>query len=87
MAPRSAHGGWSAVPILPRVGWEGGFRPNLEINLATSDAGTHDELREWFDKLWRDRKLTADVKQEVLDALARIGQEQAPEFIYFKTPV
>ena len=66
-------------------GLGGGFRPNLEINLATSDAGTHDELREWFDKLWRDRNLTADVKQEVLDALARIGQEQAPEFIYFKT--
>ena len=66
-------------------GLGGGFRPNLEINLATSDAGTHDELCEWFDKLWRDRKLTADVKQEVLDALARIGQEQAPEFIYFKT--
>ena len=68
-----------------RSGLGGGSRPNLEINLATSDAGTHADLCDWFDELWQDPKLTTDVKQEVLDALARIGQEQAPEFIYFKT--
>ena len=68
-----------------RSGLGGGSRPNLEINLATSDAGTRADLCDWFDELWQDPKLTTDVKQEVLDALARIGQEQAPEFIYFKT--
>ena len=68
-----------------RSGLGGGSQPNLEINLATSDAGTHADLCDWFDKLWQDPKLTTDVKQEVLDALGRIGQEQAPEFIYFKT--
>ena len=66
-------------------GLGGGRQPNLEINLATADANTCTELRGWFDKLWHDPKLTADVKQDVLNALARIGQEQAAEFIYFKT--
>ena len=58
-------------------GLGGGFRPNLEINLATSDADTRDELREWFDKLWRDRNLTADVKQ--LERIDRFEKMQLRE--------
>ena len=60
-------------------------RSNIEINLASDDLEIYAELREWFDRIWSDDKLTTDVKQEVLDALGRIGKEHAPELIYFKT--
>ena len=68
-----------------RRGLGGSDRPNLEINLASDDAATLAELREWFNKLWHDGRRTEDVKQRVLDALARIGQDYAPERVYFKT--
>ena len=68
-----------------RNGLGGSIRPNLEINLAVSDAALLAELRGWFDDLWADAKLTHDVKQQVLDALNRLGRDYAPEFIYFKT--
>ena len=60
-------------------------RSNIEINLASSDPEIYAELEDWFDRIWRDEELTADAKQEVLNALARIGKEHAPELIYFKT--
>ena len=68
-----------------KSGLGGSGRPNLEINLAATDAATLAELQEWFDRLWNDRQRTEDVKQKVLDALARIGRDHAPELIYFKT--
>ena len=60
-------------------------RANIEINLASGDAETYAELREWFDLIWADVKLTTDAKQQVLDALGRIAREHAPELIYYKT--
>ena len=66
-------------------GLGGSVRPNLEINLAVDDPTLHAELREWFDTLWSDERLTYDVKQQVLAALDRLGKNYAPEFIYFKT--
>ena len=35
--------------------------------------------------MWNDKRLTEDVKQEVLDSLARIGGDFAPEAVYYKT--
>ena len=66
-------------------GLGGSDRPNLEINAALSDGPLLAELRDWFDALWSDERLTYDVKQEVLDALNRAGKDHAPEFVYFKT--
>ena len=66
-------------------GLGGGTGANLEINLATSDPDTLAELACWFDDLWNDDSLTEDAKQQVLDALGRIGQDHAPELIYYKT--
>ncbi len=66
-------------------GLGGGSRPNLEVNLAITDPVVRDELRDWFDELWEDKRLTNDVKEDVLSTLSRIGREHAPEFIYFKT--
>ena len=68
-----------------RNGLGGGTSANVEINLATRDAGVCAELRAWFDDLWADEALTVDVKRDVLAALNRIGEDHAPEFIYFKT--
>ena len=59
--------------------------PNLEINLATDDANTLAELNAWFDRLWSDERLTEDVKQRVLEVLARLGGDYAPEAVYYKT--
>ena len=61
-----------------RSGLGYGTSANLEINLATSDKDTCVELQRWFDELWADKELTKDVKQDVLDALNRIGQDHAP---------
>ena len=68
-----------------RNGLGGSDRPNLEINLAVTDTALLAELQGWFDDLWKDKQLTYDVKQQVLDALNRLGKDHAPEFVYFKT--
>ena len=68
-----------------RSGLGGSHRPNLEINIATDDTDTLDELNEWFNQLWDDQRLTEDVKQRVLDALHRLGGDYAPELVYYKT--
>lgn len=68
-----------------RSGLGGSDRSNLEINLAVTDAASLAELHEWFDSLWNDEKRTKDVKQKVLDALARVGRDHAPEVVYYKT--
>ena len=62
-----------------------GTGANVEINLATREAKVRAELRAWFDDLWADGALTADVKKDVLAALNRLGKNYAPEFIYYKT--
>ena len=83
-----AAGGGSAVvgsSNFTRNGLGGGKRPNLEINLASTDREARRELRTWFDDLWSDQGLTDDAKQQVLTALGRLGEEHAPEFVYFKT--
>ena len=66
-------------------GLGGSDRPNLEINLAIADEAQLAELRQWFDDLWTDENLTYNAKQQVLDALDRLGRNYSPEFIYFKT--
>ena len=66
-------------------GLGGSDRSNLEINLATGDGDTMAELREWFDRLWNNDQQTEDVKQRVLDALHRLGNDYAPESVYYKT--
>ena len=66
-------------------GLGGSQRPNLEINLTIPDETTLAELREWFDNLWEDERRTQDVKQDVLNALDRLGKEYSPEFVYFKS--
>ena len=58
---------------------------NLELNLAIGEVDTCDQLKHWFDGIWKNDTLTRDAKKEVLDALGRIGKNYSPELVYFKT--
>ena len=62
-----------------------GAAPNVELNLEVTPPADRDALRAWFDELWSDRERTRDAKQEVLEALRRIGRAYAPQFVYYKT--
>ena len=62
-----------------------GQNPNLELNLEARRAADREPLLAWFDELWDDEELTHDAKQEVLDALERLGRDYSPEFVYYKT--
>ena len=83
----SPHGSTAVVGSsnFTKRGLGGSNRPNLEINLATDDAETVAELNEWFNRLWHNEELTKDVKQEVLNALERLGGDYAPKAVYYKT--
>ena len=59
-------------------------RGNRELNIV-ADPDTADDLRRWFDNLWRSRTLLRNAKGEVLEALKQLGKNQDPEFIYFLT--
>ena len=43
------------------------------------------DLKLWFDELWNDATLIEDVKARVLEYLAQLYVDHAPEFTYFKT--
>lgn len=62
-----------------------GLNPNIELNLEIHREADREPLLAWFDALWNDHDLTRDAKQEVLDALARLGRDYPPEFGYYKT--
>ncbi len=66
-------------------GLGGGDNPNIELNLPSDDPATLAELQAWFNALWDDDALTEDVKQALLDALSRLGDNYSPEAVYFKT--
>lgn len=58
---------------------------NIELNLVVDSDRDRQDLLAWFNDLWNDQTLVADVKQEVLDYLARVYANYDPEFIYYKT--
>jgi phosphatidylserine/phosphatidylglycerophosphate/cardiolipin synthase-like enzyme len=58
---------------------------NIELNLIVQHQRDRDELKAWFDRVWTDPDLVADVKEEVLLYLAQVYQNHGPEFIYYKT--
>ena len=57
---------------------------NLELNLACTETDSQ-ALLDWFNDLWNDDTRVEDVKKRVLDALNRLGKDQTPQFIYYKT--
>ena len=62
-----------------------GANPNVELNLVVDSRRDREDLLAWFDEWWFDDRRTADVKQDVLDQLANLYSNHAPEFIYYLT--
>ncbi len=58
---------------------------NIELNLVVDSQDERAELKSWFDKIWADPDLVADVKKDVLLYLSQIYQNHPPEFVYYKT--
>jgi len=58
---------------------------NIELNLVVNDDRDRRDLLNWFHELWNNDELVEDVKEEVLQYLAQLYQNHAPEFIYYKT--
>jgi superfamily II DNA/RNA helicase len=58
---------------------------NIELNMRIEDKEDCDELKGWFDEIWRDTNHVEDVKAKVLAALNQLGKDHAPELIYYKT--
>lgn len=58
---------------------------NIELNLEVDGNRDRRDLKAWFDELWDNAALVEDVKAEVLAYLAQLYQNNAPEFIYYKT--
>src|SRR5712691_10034957 len=58
---------------------------NIELNLIVDGNRDRQELKQWFDELWSNPNLVKDVKQEVLQYLKQLYENNAPEFIYYKT--
>lgn len=59
--------------------------PNIELNLIVDSDRDRTDLKAWFDDIWADEALVADVKEEVLQYLEQLYVNHPPEFIYFKT--
>ena len=59
--------------------------PNIELNMVVDSDRDRADLKLWFDELWDDATLVEDVKARVLEYLAQLYVDHAPEFIYFKT--
>lgn len=62
-----------------------GSGANLELNLVVDSARDRRDLKTWFDELWSDSSLVADVKDEVLRRLDKLHANQSPQFIYYLT--
>ncbi len=62
-----------------------GQRNNIELNLEVDGNRDRQDLLNWFDEVWEDKSVVANVKAEVLAYLEQLYTNHAPEFIYFKT--
>ncbi len=58
---------------------------NIELNLIVDSNRDRRELKQWFDELWNNSNLVKDAKAEVLQYLKQLYENNAPEFIYYKT--
>ena len=58
---------------------------NIELNLEVEDSQDRQDLKAWFDDVWNDDERVEDIKKKVIARLEKLGDDQAPEFIYYKT--
>ncbi len=67
------------------AGLGAGSKGNIELNLEVNDRRDLNDLKTWFNQIWADTALVKDVKQEVLNYLAQLYDDNPPDFIYYKT--
>ncbi|MEI6775949.1 MAG: helicase-related protein [Chloroflexales bacterium] len=67
------------------LGLNEGDHNNIELNLIVDGSRDRADLKEWFEELWGNPRLVADVRDQVLHYLAQLYANHAPQFIYFKT--
>lgn len=60
-------------------------KSNMELNIIVDSDNAKNELKEWFNALWGDEKITTDVKEEVLKYLTQLYCENSPQKVYLKT--
>ncbi len=58
---------------------------NIELNLIVDGNRDRQELKQWFEELWGNETLVMDVKEDVLNYLKQLYENNPPEFIYYKT--
>jgi hypothetical protein len=58
---------------------------NIELNLEVDSKRDVEDLKDWFNELWKNEALVKDVKQEVLQYLRKLYSNQSPQFIYYLT--
>ena len=58
---------------------------NVELNLIVDSDRDRRDLLEWFEEWWQNKELTQDVKEMVLQELAKLYSNQPPQFIYYLT--
>ncbi|MDO9138979.1 MAG: SNF2-related protein, partial [Methylobacter sp.] len=58
---------------------------NIELNLVVDSDRDKQDLKRWFERIWDDKTLVKDVKQEVLNYLTQLYYNHSPQFIYYKT--
>ena len=58
---------------------------NIELNLIVDGNRDRQELKQWFAELWGNETLVKDVKEDVLNYLKQLYENNTPEFIYYKT--
>lgn len=58
---------------------------NIELNLVVDSDRDKQDLKLWFEESWNNQNLVEDVKEEVISYLNKLYQDNAPEFIYYKT--
>ncbi len=58
---------------------------NIELNLVVDSDRDKKDLKNWFYELWNNEELVEDVKDEVIREIRRLHENNAPEFIYYKT--
>ena len=63
----------------------GNSNNNIELNLIVDGNRDRQELKQWFAELWGNEALVKDVKQDVLNYLKQLYENNTPEFIYYKT--
>lgn len=56
-----------------------------DMNMCVQDAPSTQAMLDWFETIWNDPAAVEDAKATLLDRLARMVNDQTPEFIYFLT--